>query len=151
SRGGQVIVSLGATPAAVSAAPAVPVAVRAALAPADEGRDIIVAIDAGHGGQDPGVSGSHGTREKDVVLAIARALAKRVDAEPGMKAFLTRNEDRFIPLRERISLARKARADIFVSIHADAIRNRDVAGSSVYVLADRGASSEAARWLAQQE
>ncbi len=151
NRGNQLVISLGKAPAAMPTPPAAPVPVRAAHAPADEGRDIIVAIDAGHGGQDPGASGAHGTREKDVVLAIARALARRIDAEPGMKAVLTRDADRFIPLRERIGIARKARADIFVSVHADAIRNRDVSGSSVYVLADRGASSEAARWLAEQE
>ncbi|MET0280162.1 MAG: N-acetylmuramoyl-L-alanine amidase [Steroidobacteraceae bacterium] len=137
-----------ALPAAISADP---VAVRAAHAPGDAGRDIIIAIDAGHGGQDPGASGAGGTREKDVVLAIARALARRIDAEPGMRAVLTRNEDRFIPLRERMNLARRARADLFVSVHADAIQNRSVTGSSVYVLSDRGASSEAARWLAEQE
>jgi N-acetylmuramoyl-L-alanine amidase len=149
-RGNQVVISLGN--AAIEPPPPVaPVAVRAAHAPADEGRDVIVAIDAGHGGQDPGASGATGTREKDVVLAIAKALARRIDAEPGMKAYLTRDDDRFIPLRERINLARRARADIFVSVHADAIRNRDVSGSSVYTLADRGASSEAARWLAEQE
>jgi N-acetylmuramoyl-L-alanine amidase len=84
-------------------------------------------------------------------LAIARALAKRIDAEPGMRAFLTREDDRFIPLRDRINLARRARADVFISIHADAIRNREVSGSSVYVLSEQGASSEAARWLAEQE
>jgi N-acetylmuramoyl-L-alanine amidase len=151
NRGSQLVISLGNAPAAAPPPPAAPVPVRAVHAPADEGRDIIVAIDAGHGGQDPGASGAHGTREKDVVLAIARALARRIDAEPGMKAVLTRDADRFIPLRERINIARKARADIFVSVHADAIRNRDVSGSSVYVLADRGASSEAARWLAEQE
>ncbi|HXC60634.1 MAG TPA: N-acetylmuramoyl-L-alanine amidase [Steroidobacteraceae bacterium] len=149
--GTQVVIDLGAPSVAVSTAPAAPVAVRAAHAPADEGRDVIVAIDAGHGGQDPGASGGNGTREKDVVLAIARALARRVDAEPGMKAFLTRDEDRFIPLRDRINLARKARADIFVSIHADSIRNREVSGSSVYVLSDKGATNEAARWLAETE
>lgn len=120
-------------------------------APRAEGRDIIVAIDPGHGGQDPGAIGRNGTREKDVVLGIAQALARRVDAEPGMKAFLTRTSDRFIPLRERINLARNARADIFISIHADAIANRSVSGSSVYVLSERGASSEAARWLAERE
>jgi N-acetylmuramoyl-L-alanine amidase len=146
--GSQLIIDLG-TPAPVVAA--APVAVRAAHAPADEGRDVVVAIDAGHGGQDPGASGRAGTREKDVVLAIAKALAKRIDAEPGMRAYLTRSDDRFIPLRDRIKLARNARADLFVSIHADSIRNRDVSGSSVYVLSDRGASSEAARWLAEQE
>ena len=152
-QGNQLIINIGSAASAVAApsTPAAPVAVRAAHAPADEGRDVIVVIDAGHGGQDPGASGATGTREKDVVLAIARALAKRIDAEPGMKAYLTRDDDRFIPLRERMNLARKARADIFVSVHADSIRNRDVSGSSVYVLADRGASSEAARWLAEQE
>jgi len=146
--GAQLIVDLGVQPVAV---PAVPVAVRAMHAPADEGRDIVVAIDAGHGGQDPGASGRSGTREKDVVLAIARALKQRIDAEPGMKAVLTRSEDRFIPLRERIHIARNARADIFVSIHADSIARREVSGSSVYVLSDKGATSEAARWLAEQE
>jgi N-acetylmuramoyl-L-alanine amidase len=150
-KGNSIIINIGATAVAAPASPPAPIAVRAAHAPADEGRDVIVAIDAGHGGQDPGASGASGTREKDVVLAIARALAKRIDAEPGMKAYLTRDDDRFIPLRERMNLARKARADIFVSVHADSIRNRDVSGSSVYVLADRGASSEAARWLAEQE
>jgi N-acetylmuramoyl-L-alanine amidase len=152
--GTQLIIDLGAvtaTSSRTSAAPTAPVAVRAAHAPTDEGRDVIVAIDAGHGGQDPGASGYKGTREKDVVLAIARALARRVDAEPGMKAYLTREDDRFIPLRERIKLARNARADLFVSVHADSIRNRDVSGSSVYVLSEKGASSEAARWLAEQE
>lgn len=149
--GTQLVIELGAPAAAANAAPTAPVAVRAAHAPADEGRDVIVAIDAGHGGQDPGASGGNGTREKDVVLAIARALARRVEAEPGMKAFLTRDEDRFIPLRDRINLARKARADIFVSIHADSIRNREVSGSSVYVLSDKGATNEAARWLAETE
>jgi N-acetylmuramoyl-L-alanine amidase len=143
----QLVVELGNV---APAAPAAPIAVRAAHAPAETDRDVIVAVDAGHGGQDPGASGSN-TREKDVVLAIARALAKRIDAEPGMHAVLTRSDDRFIVLRDRINLARAARADIFVSIHADSIRNRDVSGSSVYVLSDRGATSEAARWLAENE
>ncbi len=125
--------------------------VRAAHAQGDTGRDVIVAVDAGHGGPDPGATGKNGTREKDVVLAISRALVKRINEEPGMRAVLTRSEDKFILHRERISLARKAGADIFVSIHADAIGNRDVTGSSVYVLNERGASSEAARLLAQQE
>lgn len=154
----QLIVDLNIKPSSVpTAAPVVvpaavdPVPVRAAHAPGDAGRDIIIAIDAGHGGQDPGASGAAGTREKDVVLAIARALAKRIDAEPGMRAVLTRDDDRFIVLRERMNIARRARADLFVSVHADAIQNRSVSGSSVYVLSDRGASSEAARWLAERE
>lgn len=116
-----------------------------------KGRDIVVAIDAGHGGQDPGAIGKSGLQEKDVTLAIAKALAERVNQTPGMRAVLTRNSDRFVVLRDRIDLARAARADLFVSIHADSIANADVAGSSVYVLSDRGATSEAARWLAERE
>jgi N-acetylmuramoyl-L-alanine amidase len=102
-------------------------------------------VDAGHGGVDPGASGRRGTREKDVVLAVAKALAARIDEEPGMKAVLTRDGDYFITLPERTKRARKAKADLFVSIHADAIANPDVSGSSVYVLSERGASSEAER------
>ena len=112
---------------------------------------MIIAIDAGHGGEDPGAIGKNGTREKDVVLAIARALAQRVDAEPGMKAVLTRNGDYFVPLRDRMRRARAQQADLFVSIHADSIRDRSVDGSSVYILSQRGATDEAARWLAERE
>jgi N-acetylmuramoyl-L-alanine amidase len=137
--------------AEITKAPVDPVPVRPAHAPQDSGRDVIVVIDAGHGGQDPGAMGRSRTREKDVVLAIAKALARRVNAEPGMRALLTRDDDRFIVLRERINLARAAKADLFVSIHADSIANREVSGSSVYVLSDRGATSEAARWLAENE
>jgi N-acetylmuramoyl-L-alanine amidase len=144
--------SVAAKPVVVTpAAPAVPVAIRPAHAPSDSGRDIVIAIDAGHGGVDPGASGKRGTREKDVVLAIAKLLAARINSEPGMKAVLTRDADFFISLRERNTRARRAKADLFVSIHADAIANPDVSGSSVYVLSDRGASSEAARWLAERE
>ncbi len=114
-------------------------------------RDVVVAIDPGHGGHDPGAIGPAGTREKDVVLQIAKRLAERVDNERGMKAVMTRTGDYFLPLRERIERARKADADIFVSIHADAIANSNVQGSSVYMLSERGASSEAARFLAQRE
>jgi N-acetylmuramoyl-L-alanine amidase len=144
--GHRLIVTLGGDRAATA-----PQAVRAAHAPADSGRDIVVAIDAGHGGKDPGALGRSGTREKDVVLAIARALARRVDAEPGMRAMLTRTDDNYISHRERIRRARAAQADLFVSVHADAILNRAVSGSSVYVLSDRGATDEAARWLAERE
>lgn len=146
-----------ATPGAakvVAVAPSVPtapVAIRPAHAPADSGRDIVIAIDAGHGGVDPGASGKRGTREKNVVLEVAKALAARINEEPGMKAVLTRDGDYFITLQERTKRARKAKADLFVSIHADAIGNPDVSGSSVYVLSERGASSEAARWLAERE
>lgn len=114
-------------------------------------RDIVVAIDAGHGGEDPGAVGTAGTREKDVVLAVARRLAKRINAEPGMRAVLTRTGDYFVPFRERIRRARTQQADLFVSVHADAFVNRSVRGSSVYVLSTRRASSEAARWLADRE
>ena len=136
---------------AVTANPATPVAIRPAHAPSESGRDIVIAVDAGHGGVDPGASGKRGTYEKDAVLAIAKALSARINAEPGMKAVLTRDGDYFISLRERNARARRAKADLFVSIHADAIANPDVSGSSVYVLSDRGATSEAARWLAERE
>jgi N-acetylmuramoyl-L-alanine amidase len=149
--GRKLIVQLGRTPAAPAAAPAPPTPVRAQHAPEDAGRDVIVAIDPGHGGDDPGAIGKAGTREKEVVLAIARALAGRIDAEPGMKAILTRNDDRRIDLRERFARARRAGADLFISVHADANHKSNVTGSSVYVLSEKGASSEAARWLAEKE
>lgn len=114
-------------------------------------RDLVIAIDPGHGGKDPGATGRRGTREKDVVLSIARRLKALIDKEPGMRAVMTRDQDVFIPLRGRISKARRYKADIFVSIHADAARNRSARGASVYVLSPRGATSEHARWLAQNE
>ena len=114
-------------------------------------RPLVVAIDAGHGGQDPGARGGNGSREKDVTLAVARELARQVNATPGLKAFLTRDTDVFIPLAQRYQKARAAKADLFVSIHADAFNNPAASGSSVFVLSQRGASSQAARWLANQE
>lgn len=114
-------------------------------------RPLIVAIDAGHGGQDPGAIGPTGKREKDVTLAIARELARQVNATPGLKAVLTRDSDMFLPLTRRTQIARQAKADIFISIHADAAENRNARGSSVYVLSLRGASSQRARWLADKE
>jgi N-acetylmuramoyl-L-alanine amidase len=114
-------------------------------------RDIVIAIDAGHGGQDPGAIGRGGTREKDVTLAIARRLKAHIDHEPGMRAVLTRNSDHFVILRDRIQRARADQADMFVSVHADAVRDRTVAGSSIYVLSARGATDEAALWLARRE
>jgi N-acetylmuramoyl-L-alanine amidase len=157
--GSRLTIDIGTPPAQpAAAAPVVaptpappPTAVRAAHAPEDTGRDIIVAVDAGHGGKDSGALGMKGTQEKDVTLAIARALARLIDAEPGYKAYLVRNEDRKIPLPERRDRAVRAKADIFVSIHADSIKDRSVAGSSVYVLSEKGASSETARLLAEQE
>src|ERR1700676_1602004 len=116
-----------------------------------DARDLVIAIDAGHGGEDPGAIGKNGTREKDVVLAIARELALKVNAEPGMKAVLTRNGDYFVPLRDRMRRARAQQADLFVSIHADATHDRSVDGSSVYILSQRGATDEASRWLAERE
>ena len=115
------------------------------------GRDVIVAIDAGHGGVDPGSIGKGGTREKHVTLAIARRLKERIDREPGMRAVLTRDNDTFVELRDRIVRARRQQADMFVSVHADSYRDRSVVGSSVYVLSARGASDESARWLADRE
>jgi N-acetylmuramoyl-L-alanine amidase len=115
------------------------------------GRDVIVAIDAGHGGVDPGSIGKSGTREKNVTLAIARRLKERIDREPGMRAVLTRDSDYFVELRDRIVRARRQQADMFVSVHADSYRDRSVVGSSVYVLSARGASDESARWLADRE
>ena len=115
-------------------------------------RDIVVAIDAGHGGEDPGARGRRlRTREKDVTLSIARKLKKLIDAEPGMRAVLTRKGDYYVGLRKRMQIARRHHADLFVSIHADAFRNSKARGSSVFVLSRRGASSEAARWLAAKE
>ncbi len=125
--------------------------VRPAHAPGDSDRDVVVAVDAGHGGEDPGAIGRGGTREKDVTLAIARALAERLNGEPGMRAVLTRNKDEFLELRERIRRARVAKADMFVSVHADSIANRAISGASVYVLSEKGATNEAARWLALRE
>jgi N-acetylmuramoyl-L-alanine amidase len=114
-------------------------------------RDVVIAIDAGHGGEDPGAIGKKKTREKDVVLRIARELKKAIDAEPGMRGVLTRDGDYYIALRGRYEKARKARADLFVSVHADAFTKRSVRGSSVFVLSARGASSEFARLLADSE
>ncbi|MDQ3289147.1 MAG: N-acetylmuramoyl-L-alanine amidase [Pseudomonadota bacterium] len=114
-------------------------------------RPLVIAIDPGHGGQDPGAIGLKGSREKDVVLAISRELARQINATPGMQAYMTRDNDMFIPLGKRAQLARKARADMFVSIHADAAENRKATGSSVYVLSLKGASSQRARWLADKE
>lgn len=119
--------------------------------PGRYGRDVIIAVDAGHGGEDPGAIGPGGTREKDVTLAIARALAERINDRPGMHAVLTRDSDRRIELRERFKRAQDARANLFVSIHADSIRDRSITGASVYTLSDHGASSEAARQLADRE
>jgi N-acetylmuramoyl-L-alanine amidase len=114
-------------------------------------RKVVVAIDAGHGGEDPGALGAAGSREKDITLSVAKSLAEEINADPGMSAVLIRDRDFFIPLERRYALAREAKADLFVSIHADAFTNKAARGSSVFVLSQRGASSEAARMLARQE
>ena len=114
-------------------------------------RDIVVAVDAGHGGDDPGAVPRHGVHEKDVALAISRELKKAIDAREGMRAVLTRKGDYYVALRRRVELAREAQADLFVSVHADAFRDKRVHGASVYVISRRGASSEAARMLAARE
>lgn len=114
-------------------------------------RPIVIMIDPGHGGEDPGATGKHRTHEKDVVLQIGRRLNKLIAKEPNMKAYMTRNEDVFIPLRVRVAKARKQRADLFVSIHADAFNDRSAHGSSVYALSTKGATSTAAKYLAQTQ
>jgi N-acetylmuramoyl-L-alanine amidase len=114
-------------------------------------RLVIVAIDPGHGGEDPGAIGPTGLQEKDVVLAVAFALRRRLNAVPGMRAMLTRDGDYFVPLHERVLKARRVGADLFVSVHADAFTRPQARGASVYALSTRGASSAAARWMARRE
>lgn len=115
------------------------------------GREIVVAVDPGHGGKDPGARGPSGVREKDVVLKISRRLAEIIEADPNMRAYLTRSSDRFVNLRERMERSRAADADLFISIHADAFRDRRVRGATVYVLSSKGAADEASRRLAEQQ
>lgn len=128
-----------------------PATVKRASEAYQPGRDIVIAIDAGHGGKDPGAVGKKRTREKDVALQISRELAKRINSEPGMKAVLVRNSDIYIDHRARTAIARRNKADLFVSIHADAVDDRRAAGASVYALSLKGASDEAAKQLAERE
>jgi len=124
------------------------------LAPPHSGKTdrlIIVALDPGHGGEDPGAVGPSGLREKDVVLQVALQLRERINALPGMRAMLTRDADFFVPLHDRVRKARRVQADLFVSIHADAFQNSDARGASVFALSQHGASSSAARWMADKE
>ncbi len=114
-------------------------------------RLIVVALDPGHGGEDPGAIGPNGLREKDVVLSVALQLRDRLNAMPNMRAMLTRDDDFFVPLQERVRKARRVQADLFVSIHADAFFTPEARGASVYALSERGASSTAARWMASRE
>ena len=114
-------------------------------------QQVVIAIDPGHGGRDPGAVGRNGTKEKDVTLAMAKKLAKIVNNTPGYKAVLTRTSDQYIVLRKRVEKARSHQADLFVSLHADAYKSPRVEGASVYALSLNGASSEAARWIAEKE
>ncbi len=114
-------------------------------------RKVVVAIDAGHGGEDPGARGTTGAFEKNVTLAVSRELARLIDAQPGMRAVMIRDGDYFLALNDRYRKAREVKADLFISVHADAFRQADARGSSVWVLSPRGATSEAARWLADRE
>ena len=131
--------------------PAPPAVRRAPRADTPGGRAVVIAIDAGHGGEDPGAIGPGGTREKHIVLGISRYLAEEVRAQPGMEPILVRDGDYYLPHRTRTERARQGEADLFVSIHADAFRDPRVGGSTVYVLSDKGASDEAARRLAERE
>jgi N-acetylmuramoyl-L-alanine amidase len=114
-------------------------------------RPLIIMLDPGHGGEDPGAIGKRGTYEKHIVLAVAKKLRRRIDQEQNMRALLTRDDDYFVALPTRVAKARAVKADLFISIHADAFGKRDVRGSSVFALSERGATSAAARWLAETE
>ncbi|HMV71562.1 MAG TPA: N-acetylmuramoyl-L-alanine amidase [Pseudomonadales bacterium] len=153
-------VSSSQQPAAVVSPPSPPAAPVPQLAPPRstplppqpvQGRRVLIAVDAGHGGQDPGAIGPGRVREKDVVLAIARELQKRIDAHPGYRATMIRTGDYFIPLHQRRDLARARGADLFVSVHADAFTHERARGASVYALSQRGATSVSAAFLAQRE
>lgn len=123
----------------------------AVTSPGKTDRLVIVALDPGHGGEDPGAIGPGGTREKDVVLQIAHRLASRINQQPNMRAYLTRDADFFVPLHIRVQKARRVQADLFISIHADAFFTDRPQGASVFALSDKGASSSAARWMADKE
>ena len=143
-----------AAPAASAAAPTPPTQDQPVLAAPHTGkvdRLIVVALDPGHGGEDPGAVGPSGLREKDVVLAVALQLREQLNALPGMRVMLTRDADFFVPLQERVRKARRVQADLFVSIHADAFFTPEARGASVFALSQSGASSSAARWIADKE
>jgi N-acetylmuramoyl-L-alanine amidase len=148
---GEFIGKLGNRPPATAAPAPAPALPPVSTAQGKVDRLIVVAIDPGHGGEDPGAIGPSGLREKDVVLAIALQLRERINARPGMRAMLTRDADFFVPLHDRVRKARRVQADLFVSIHADAFVSPQARGASVFALSERGASSSAARWLANKE
>ncbi len=120
-------------------------------APTKTDRLVVIALDPGHGGEDPGAIGPGGTREKDVVLQVAQRLRERINQQPNMRAYMTRDGDFFVPLHVRVQKARRVQADLFVSIHADAFFTERPQGASIFVLSDRGATSSAARWMAEKE
>ena len=136
---------------AIPPVPSVPAPYPAPLPKEKVERLAIIVIDAGHGGEDPGALGRRGSREKDITLTIAKRLKALVDSESNMRALLTRDGDYFLPLHARVEKARKVKADLFVSIHADAFVRPNARGSSVFALSERRATSEAARWLAKKE
>ncbi|MBC7859904.1 MAG: N-acetylmuramoyl-L-alanine amidase [Burkholderiaceae bacterium] len=140
-----------AAPIVPKAKPAEPETPHSHAAPQKVTRMITIALDPGHGGEDPGAVGSRGSREKDVVLAIAKRLKAKIEGLPNFRVMLTRDADYFVPLGVRVDKARKVQADLFVSIHADAFVEPSARGSSVFVLSEKGASSGAARWLANKE
>ncbi|HEY3645843.1 MAG TPA: N-acetylmuramoyl-L-alanine amidase, partial [Gammaproteobacteria bacterium] len=156
--GPELVIDLTAPGAAAPAAPVAYTPPPASASPAlvvptapQHGRDIVVAIDAGHGGKDPGAHGPKGAYEKNVTLAVARKLAELIDRQPGMKAVLTRDSDTFVVLKERFEKARDANADLFVSIHCDAARDKSADGATVYVLSEHGATTEHAKFLEREE
>ena len=153
---GRVTTSSAATPQPSSQLPNKTAVARPPLEPPSPAqgktdRLIIVALDPGHGGEDPGAIGPGGTREKDVVLQIAHRLRDRINQQPNMRAYLTRDADFFVPLHIRVQKARRVQADLFISIHADAFFTERPQGASVFALSDKGASSSAARWMADKE
>ncbi|MCC5794451.1 MAG: N-acetylmuramoyl-L-alanine amidase [Chromatiales bacterium] len=158
SSGSRMVISLRGAGQAAAPAPAAASPAGQASSPSirraldnGQGRDLVIVVDAGHGGTDPGAIGPSGILEKDITLAISRRIVALLDQEPGMSGELTRQGDYFVRLRDRMERARSVQADFFVSIHADAINNRQVRGSSVYALSTKGATDEAARRLAARE
>ncbi|MDV2115718.1 N-acetylmuramoyl-L-alanine amidase [Alcaligenes faecalis] len=147
-RGQTLPPAVARTPPPVSTPPRAPAP---AATPGTPNRPLLIALDPGHGGEDPGAIGPGGTREKDVVLNIARRLKRLIDAQPNMRTYLTRDSDFFVPLQVRVQKARRVKADLFISIHADAWIKPSARGSSVYALSQNGATSSAARWLAKKE
>jgi N-acetylmuramoyl-L-alanine amidase len=149
--GNRLVIDLYSQKTTVSSAKKFKTAVKPKRVKPSQLRDLVIAIDAGHGGEDPGARGPRGVREKDVVFAIAKKLQMLIKKEPSMRPVMVRSGDYYVGLRDRMKKAREAKADLFISIHADAFRDSSVRGASVYTLSRRGATSEAARWLAKSE